>query len=346
MRAAAVLPRLAELHEIRVLAAGDAYGMLAADYPIARVPNLRYRYGLDGRLSGWRTFKHNLSMGLDLLLHGPSVEMTVDVLREHNADIVISDGEPYSLRAAGILGIGRISFDNFAQLAYCRLALRGLDRIRCAATALGYRLLMGQAERIIIASFFDAPARRSGIQLVGPVIRSEVRETTPRRGEHVLVYFSKADEFTSEVEDALAGLEHPVRVYGTPHHKRNGNVQYFPIARQRFVEDLASCRAVIGTTGNQLLGEVLHFRKPMLGIPIACMEQRINAEALVQMGVGMCVRRQRLTAAVIREFLKREGEFLRNFPAKLRDGRSEALAAIAEFGSELRPPEAEPALAI
>lgn len=102
-----------------------------------------------------------------------------------------------------------------------------------------------------------------------------------------------------------------------------------------FVNDLASCRAVIATTGNQLLGEVIHYRKPMLCLPIDCMEQRINAAELAAMGGGVVAEAETMTPEVLREFLSREAEFAARLSG-VRQARAENVAGLLErIGHEM-----------
>ncbi|MBN1512501.1 MAG: hypothetical protein JXB13_10840, partial [Phycisphaerae bacterium] len=42
MRARAVLPELFRRHEVLVLAGGDAYHALSADFAVTRIPTLKY----------------------------------------------------------------------------------------------------------------------------------------------------------------------------------------------------------------------------------------------------------------------------------------------------------------
>src|SRR5262249_35844208 len=125
-------------------------------------------------------------------------------------------------------------------------------------------------------------------RVVGPVMREEVTRVASSRGEHLLVYFSKPDEFTPAIEQALHEAGCPARIYVAGRCGQSGTrgaLEFKPLANLPFLQDLATCRAVLGTTGNQLLGEVFYFRKPMLALPINCMEQRLNARQLERLGV-------------------------------------------------------------
>jgi uncharacterized protein (TIGR00661 family) len=336
MRALAVLPELAKRHELLILAGGDAYDALRSEYAVTRISTFKYHYDKSGKLSNRLSFKRNISAVLDLKLKGPALEMVADAMMDFGADVVVSDSEAFTHRAARRLGIPRISFDHFGLLVYCRPAMSWMDRLVCWGNARVYRELFREPERAIVSSFFEAPPRREGVCVVGAVIRKEVRQMQPSRGEHLLVYVSKGEnEYTPEIERALLELDCPVRVYGGPAEGHRGNIEFKPIRNLAFIEDLASCRAVFATTGNQLLGEVIHFGKPMLGMPIDCLEQRLNAAQIERMGIGMQVSRKRVTAELLRSFLAREGEFAKNARREARNGEREAVEAIERFSAEL-----------
>jgi uncharacterized protein (TIGR00661 family) len=337
MRAMSVLPHLAKRHELLILAGGDAYHVLWPAYSVARIPTLKYYYNRRGRFSNYLNVKRNISMVLDLFLKGPAFQMVEERLAEFKPDVVVTDSEAFTHRVAAKLRIPRITFDHFGVLVYCRPAMSASDRAICAGNALVYRMLFGTPDRVVVSSFFDAPVIREGVRVVGPAIRQEVRNMKPTRGQHLLAYINRGEhEFTPQIERALTSLDCPVRVYGTPRRGLQGNLQFKPLANLPFIEDLASSRAVFCTTGNQLLGEVTYFGKPVLGMPLACLEQRLNAMQLEARGVGMQVKRGRVTADVLRSFLAREGEFAENAKRYCaRDGELEALQAIEQFSEEL-----------
>jgi len=335
-RAQAVLPKLAQRHELLVLAGGDALGALSAHYPLLRVPCLEYAYGKRHRFSCRLTIQQNASAVLDFMLAGSTLKTVMQALKDFGADAVVSDSEAFTHRAAARLQIPRISFDHFGLLVYCRPEMSAGDRLICWGNALAYRSMFGNPDRAVVSSFFEAPARRPGVCVVGPVIRQEVRQTQPTRGEHLLAYFSKAEhEYTPQIEHALLKAGCPVRIYGPPPRSPVKNLDFRPVRNLPFIEDLATCRAVLGTTGNQLLGEVIYFGKPMLGIPIKCLEQRLNAAQLGRMGIGISAERNAITPELIQDFLSREDEYLGHHP-KVRDGSQQATEAIERFALDLK----------
>jgi len=337
MRALAVLPALTSRHEVAILAGGDAHDALAGEYPVTQIPVLKYALSPTGRRSRRRTLKRNLPGVMDLKMSGPALDMVAETLRRFRPDVVVSDSEPWTHHAARRLEIPRISFDHFGVLVYCRWPMRMLDRVICWLEAGAYRKLMGRPQRVVVASFYDAPPRRPGVRVVGPVLREQVRKTTPSPGEYLLVYFSNGEKhYTEPMHRTLGELGLPVRVYGTGREGREGNLQFFPPSNTQFVEDLAGCRAVFSTAGNQLISEAMHFGKPLLLMPEDSLEQRLNAATVERLGYGRHLSRRDVAADVIGEFLIGGDRFAANLrAAATRDGGAEAVEAIEQYAREL-----------
>jgi uncharacterized protein (TIGR00661 family) len=338
-RTAAVLPELTRRHELLIFAGGDAYDTLWSEYPVIRIPTLAYAYAKHARRSNLLTLRRNLWHVLDMLFRGPAFQAMYKEMQDFRPDVVISDAEPWTHRVARRLGVPRIGFDHFGIMVHCRPQLPWGDRLRSRRDVLVYRLLMGQPQRVIVSSFYAAPPRRAGVCVVGPMLRDSVRHAQPTRGEHLLVYFNQGEhQFTPHVERALHEIDIPVLIYGTPRQGSDRKLAFRSPSNLPFLEDLASCRALISTAGNQLVGEAMHLGKPLLVTPEDCVEQRLNAAAVARLGIGMRVRHQDFSSGVIREFLAREVSFRDTIGRLARDGRAEALAAIERLVRELAGP--------
>jgi len=303
-RAMAVLPELVRRHEVRILAGGDAYRALAHNYDVLRLPTLRYYHSRPGKRSAYLTLKRAFPAAVDLLWRGPILGMVIEVLEEFRPDVVLCDSEPWTHRAARAIGIPRVSFDHFGVLVYCRWPMAWWQRPMNWLESLTYRALMVSPERVIVASFHRPPIRREGVRVIGPVLRAAVRETPASDGDHLLVYFSSGEKyFRPAVETALREVGCPVTVYGTNRVGQEENLMFRPIANRPFVHDLASCRAVVSTAGNQLISEAVHFGKPMLLMPEDSLEQRLNAATVERLGLGMRTSLRGFSADVLRRFL-------------------------------------------
>jgi uncharacterized protein (TIGR00661 family) len=335
-RAQAVLPELVRHYDVLVLAGDEAYDQLRADYRVVRIPSLRYCQDPRGRRSAVRTILHNLPGLADLLLGGPALEMVISEMRRFGPRVVLSDSEGWTHRAARRLGIPRISFDHYGVLLHGRADMPATDRVVLWLESLMYRFLICKPERTVAAAFFPAEPRTKDVRIVGPIIRAEARRTAATDGEYLLAYFSNARaNFTPQVEQSLRQADCPVKLYGPDRRGNDGNLEFCPIANEPFLADLAGCRAVVATAGNQLISEAIHFGKPLMVMPEDSLEQRLNARIVARWRIGMQTSPGRLPGALLREFLVRHDELAANIRSHQRDGLAEALDAIREAAAEL-----------
>ena len=346
MRTMSVLPALMKDHDITVYTAGDAYEVLAPHFPTVRIPMVGYRYGADGRHSLWRTVRDNRAPMADLLLRGAGMQAVEKAFRERDTQLVISDSEAWSHRAAQRLGLPRISFDHVGILAYCKPHFPPDLWALGMRDAIGYRQMMGVPERILISSFYDAEPQYPGVTIVGPMLRDEVLRTKATRGNFLLAYFNKGlHQYRPHLDRALRQLDVPVVIYGTPHRGRVENLDFRAPSLHGFVHDLAQCRAVLSTAGNQTIGEAIHFGKPILALPEDAFEQRLNAHLIERMGVGMRGSLSGLTPSDVDRFLANESGYRSHMKSHARDGRSDAIATLHRFIAELaRSPRARVAV--
>ena len=343
-RVRAVLPALCAEHEITVFAGGDAYDLLAPDYDTVRIPMLGYAYGSSGQASFGATIGANARLTSELLFGGASVQALMKDFRSRGIQIAISDSEAWTHAAARRLSIPRISFDHVGVIAWCaphfppELAWRG------RRDGWGYRRLMGQPERVLISSFYPAVPLAASTRVVGPILRPEVLAQPASTGDYLVAYFNRgAHQYSARVEQALTNLDLPVRVYGTRLEGQRENLTFRPIHPTAFLQDLAGCRAVIATAGNQLIGEALHFRKPVLALPERVFEQQLNAWTVDRLGIGRAGHLAELTTDAIELFLTDSAACAARMEALAGDGREAAVATLRQFIEELRPAARSPA---
>jgi len=343
-RALSVVPELRKRHEVVLLAGGDAHDALAPEHEVVRIPTLRYEYGASGKRSMSRTLRENVKHVADVVFGGAAYRGLARLVRELRPDVALCDAEPWSHTVAARLGVPRISFDHYGVLAYGRPRIPWGDRLRSLRDVLAYRALMGRPDRVIVSSFYDTGSRDARVRFVGPILRPEVLARTATRGESLLVYFNRGTwQLTARIEGALHSLGIPVIVYGTDRRGDDGRVSYRAPSNGPFLDDLAACRAVLSTAGNQLVGEAIWLGKPMLVTPEHTVEQRVNAAAVERLGIGRSVRHADLDAGVLRAFLAEVDVYRETMRGAVRDGRAEALSAIERFAHELHRPRAVPA---
>ncbi len=334
-RALAAREALGQRHEVHLFAGGDAYDLLAAQGPVTRVPCLGLAYK-DGRRSTRLTFENNLPALLDLWRRGPGVDRVLASMRDFAPDVVICDAEPWTNAAGQKLGVPRIGFDHFGVLVHCRVALPWLDWIESMADRLAYRWLMRWPERVLVSSFFGAQPRRQGVKVVGPLLGEQVQKFAPSEGKHLLVYFNQgSSQLSDRMLDALGSLDGEVRLYGLGRVGEQGRLTFRAPSREGFLADLASCRAVLSTAGNQLMGEAMAYAKPVLVVAEATVEQRLNAREIVRMGIGESLRPAQFDRTAILDFLSRTDAYAARARELASDGRAQAIEWLERWMHEL-----------
>ncbi len=336
MRTMSVLPNLMKQHEITVFAGGDAYDVLAPLFPTVRIPTIGYVYNSRGSHSLPRTMARNLAPMADLLWRGHGSDCVDREIKSRGIDLVISDSEAWTHRAAQRLGLPRISFDHIGIIAYCKPHFPADLWLSGMRDAWGYRQLMGVPERILLSSFYPAEPAYPNTSIVGPMLRDEVKRIKPHDGDYLLAYFNKGDhQYLPHIDRALRLLDMPVVVYGTSLRGQVENLDFRAPSNEWFVHDLAHCRAVMSTAGNQLIGEAIHFGKPFLALPEQAFEQRLNAYMIERMGVGMRAELGTLTPSDIDRFLAQHEYYHSNTGRHAGDGRAQAVQTLLRDIDEL-----------
>ncbi len=301
---------LRQEHELVLFAPDQAYEFLEPRYPhgtphvaVHRIPGLRFQY-TRGRLDLTRSF----CGGLGYLWKLPGlVSHLKEIIRVEQPDLVITDFEPGLPRAAGACGVPFISLDHQHFLVTCDLrSLPWKLRSHANLMSLAVRAYHWGQRQTIVSSFFHAPLRRGfeKVLQIGPLLRPEIRSAQPSTGDFLVSYLRP--NTPPQVIEILSKSPVPVKVYGLGERQSRGSATYCKLSEEGFVSDLANCAAVVGSAGNQTLGESLYLGKPVLALPESQHhEQQINAYYLQQMGTGLNVPLEQFAPRHLTDFLEK-----------------------------------------
>jgi len=345
MRARAIVESLRAEHDIVIYAPEYAYELLAAvyqdsDVAVRRIPGLCFhydsRYRLDYWKTGWPTLRY--VVGVRYLIR----RLQRDIEAEQ-PELVITDFEPSLPRAAERCGVPFISLNHQHFLVTYDLSSipSYLQRHVGFMARVVRTYYSGQVETIVSSFFFPPlkPIYREVAQ-IGVLLRPEIVRASRRHGAHIVAYLRRFA--SSTLLGALEQCGCEVRVYGLGAGPRRGSLRFFDVDAFRFVEDLATSRALISTAGNQLVGEALFLEKPVLALPeCGNFEQHINAYFLRQSGAGMSVAMERIRPAHIHAFLHRLDDFRGRIDRERLYGNPKALAIIKRYLQG--PPRPQPA---
>jgi uncharacterized protein (TIGR00661 family) len=193
------------------------------------------------------------------------------------------------------------------------------------------RSMVWGARDYLVTTFFDTPAKKKNTFLFPPIVRREVRDLNPNKGDYILVY--QNSDFKHLVK-LLKTLDHKFVVFGLNVEKEEGNIVFKNYSSRDWLDYLAGCRAIIGTAGLSLISEALYLKKPYLALPVKKqVEQVINAVHLRRMGLGdYCYR---LTKERFDGFIGHLPEFERNLNKQSSGANEEIFGKISEVIKEV-----------
>ncbi|NVB39771.1 glycosyl transferase [Pseudenhygromyxa sp. WMMC2535] len=318
-------------HELLFCAGGGAGQLLAeSGRTVVSVPVLRHKMH-NNRIRLWTSLA---SMGLVTARTHKVIPALVERFRAFDPQLLITDFESYSVRAARRMGLPLMCFNHQQVLTHTRYEVPP----RYLADAALARLVVNMAapnnaEHVLVSSFFYPPLRDPArSSLVAPILRRAIREIEPQTGEHVLVYHNDPTGLHGLLE-AMAALpeqrfiaynfEPPANAAAMP------NIQFVAAEVEGFLRDLAAAKAVVCTAGFTLISEALYLGKPLLVMPNeGIFEQTLNALYLERDGLGEAIYHRVPEAADLRAFLGRLDRYTGRRPTQLRCGNDDAVACI------------------
>jgi uncharacterized protein (TIGR00661 family) len=296
------------------------------DVQVRRIPGLQFCYR-NRRVSYLRSIWQSGPFLLSLHQMVNAMEKALD---EERPDLIITDFEPILPRAARRLGLPFLSFDHQHFLTTFDLSsLPWPLWLKAKSIAASIDLFYtGQAETIV-SSFFSPDLRRNvgRVTSVGVMLRRELQNVRPSDAGHLLVYLRRFAP--PRLMEALRRCDREIYIYGLGEQPRDGNLRYFEVNETGFFDDLINCHALISNAGNQLVGEALCLRKPVLALPEeGNFEQMINGHFLAQTGYG--VNRDALVFddSHLNEFLDRVPQYRQHIRPDAVIGNADALTAI------------------
>jgi uncharacterized protein (TIGR00661 family) len=290
MRSRVVLEHLlAEGHEIEIMASGRATDFLSKRFEgVNRIHGLHMIYE-ENRVRRGKTLWSNVLAGTAGLPQ--NIAAYFDLIKDFRPEVTISDFESWTYLYAKAHRLPIVSIDNMQIINRCAhdeevLAGHEADFQITKAFVKGK---LPFCDHYLITTFFFPPVRKEKTTLVPPILRPEILAARRRRGDHLLVY--QTAEGYAGLAGTLAQTGIECRIYGMrrgiEEEQVEGTLRYRPFSEEGFVDDLASCRAVIAGGGFTLMGEAVYLQKPMLAVPLGRQfEQLLNARYLEREGYG------------------------------------------------------------
>ena len=334
MRSRVVLEHLvAQNHDVEIMASGRAVDFLAKHFEgVNRIHGFHMIYE-ENRVRPMKTLWSNVTTGAVGV--PKNIAAYFELFATFKPDAVISDFESWTYLFGKTHRLPTLSVDNMQIINRTTLPDAVIEghTAEFQLTKAFIKTKLPFCDEYFITTFFHPEVRKDRTRLFPPILRPEVLKANRRDGEHLLVYTTGDGNTTFHSALIATGLE--CRIYGARRDLKEevveGNLRFQPFSEDKFIDDLASCKAVIAGGGFTLMGEAVYLHKPMLAVPLARQfEQVLNARYLELEGFGR--------HAETLEDPKTVSDFLAAVPAcaaKLaayhQDGNTRIMTAIDEW---------------
>jgi uncharacterized protein (TIGR00661 family) len=290
MRSRVILEHLVEAdHDVQVMASGRAVDFLSKRFEgVNKIHGLHMIYE-ENRVRPVKTIVSNVVGGAAGL--PKNIAAYFELITSFRPKAVISDFESWTYLYAKTHRLPILSIDNMQVINRCKLPAE-ITKGYAAEFQFTRAFIKSKlpfCDDYYITSFFRPELRKERTRLFPPILRPEILTANRRKGEHLLVYTTGEGNEGFAAALAQTGLE--CRIYGMRRDLKEevveGNLRYQPFSEGKFIDDLASSRAVIAGGGFTLMGEAVYLRKPMLAVPLGRQfEQVVNARYLDFLGYG------------------------------------------------------------
>ncbi|HYG38732.1 MAG TPA: glycosyltransferase family protein [Cytophagales bacterium] len=161
---------------------------------------------------------------------------------------------------------------------------------------LNNRITSFGADKVLALSFRELAANRiKNTFVVPPLLRREIKLSSPEKGDFVLSYILN-EGYSEEILNWHKNNKHitlhcfwdkkDVDASYSPHE----NLFFHKLDDKKFLDLLKSCKAYVSTAGFESIGEAMYLGKPVMMVPTGGhFEQACNALDAVKAGAGVSV---------------------------------------------------------
>jgi uncharacterized protein (TIGR00661 family) len=305
IRSKPIIEHLTKKHEVVVVTGGKSHPFLSKFFKTIEIPSLRISFS-NNKIRPIRTFFNNI-IRIPHYLKG--YYSLFKHIKQFNPDVVISDFEPLTNYNSFIHKKPLISISNQQISTNTAIDKEGHALHRFFSNTI-IKLFSPKADYYFIPTFFFPKVTKKNTFLFSPILRNEILNLNPSKGEHFLVYLSTEDNNSISF---LKNTDLPFIVYGLNKEKKEKNVIFKKFSEKQFIKDMAYSKAVICNGGANTICEALYFHKPVLSIPIeGHHEQFLNAFYIEKLGFGHFA--EKFNEGSLTHFVKN----LRKYESKLK----------------------------
>jgi uncharacterized protein (TIGR00661 family) len=321
---------LSQGHQVKIVSYDRGYKNLKDDFDVEEIVGLTI-VSEDNEVSKLKTITANLAKI-------PSGTKALNNLRatikSWQPNCIISDFEPCTAYLASHYELPLITIDNQHRMRYMDYQVPADMRKDQLITETVIRAMIPRPWVSLVTTFHEGKLKNERTFLFPPILRQEVLDLKPSQGSKILVYVTSG--FDSLINVLSNFPREQFLIYGYDKEEQQGNLHYRAFSKQGFLDDLASCKAVVATAGFTLISEALYLGKPYLAFPMqGQFEQQLNAFMLQEQGFGVegsAVNAQTLAAFFYRlpDYQQKLANYPHNGNTKIQEKLNELLSGNLE----------------
>jgi uncharacterized protein (TIGR00661 family) len=305
-------------HQVKMVSYDRGYRNLSDSFDVFETEGLHIS-SADNKVSVVRTFVDNFSRAHKGKQRFRALKKKL--FKDFAPNCVITDFEPMTAYLANHYGIPLITIDNQHRIRYLHHHLPKSMKTDNLVTENIIRAIVPRPDISLVTTFYDGKVKNNRTFLFPPILRSQLTSQKSSNDGHVVVYLTSG--FESFVKYLAKFTRERFLVYGYNRDEKIGPITYKPFSKEGFLEDLATCKAVMATAGFTLITESLFLRKPYLAMPMkGQFEQELNGYMLEKLSYGLNAKRT--SSKTIAEFLY----YIPDFEKQLQTYRAEDNTAI------------------
>lgn len=326
IRSKVIIKELSKMHDVVIVSSGRAYKYLSETFPkVHQIHGFHIDYK-DNKVLRTKTFLSNF-LELPSAAYKTIIKLR-RMIKKSRPDVIISDFEPFTAHLSRIYNIRLASIDNMSIITNCKIEISRKSYEDYITAKAVIKSFMPKADNYLITTFFYPAIKERNTKLYPPILRDEILRIKPKKKDFVLVYQTSKEN--SCLRKNLFSIDEKFVLYGYDINKEEKNVKFKKFDEEQFINDLASCKALITNGGFTTITEAIHLGKPVLSEPIKKQfEQALNGLYIQKKGYGMYCKK--IDSKKIKEFLSKQDIFEKRLKGYEKKDNEEILRNISEI---------------
>ncbi len=260
-RSTILIKELRKRHDVKVISYGDGLYFLSTQFQdVLEMKGFRIFYA-GNKIDKIFTFIFNIFylpfMAISNFL------IFRKLIGSFKPDVIITDFDINGLYAAKIFGVPSMLVSNMHMLKYLKTPVNLWEWIEYKFTDEIMIYFFTNPDHSFITSIYTLDRKQDSVEFFGPVVDENIMnaKSAKVKKDYVVVYMSPVNfHIFKPILKKIPEMN--FKVYGQKYSRKDGNLDIKEFSREKWVEDLTNCSALICHGGMITLSEAIVLKKP------------------------------------------------------------------------------------